>query len=184
MWWDGKTFWLFDGAAWVGIGGADAGSGVSPGPGPVDTTTQVFNITQPGPVSVTASTWDIIPFTGTPAIDTETGWDVATKKYTPKTAGVYQFNLIGIGGGGATAGVTGIALLKNDSGTFTNLATDPVVTVAVADALASAGLWIAATCMIHLNGTTDYVRAFFYNATQGQFNGGGNTPVLQAWLMP
>jgi hypothetical protein len=24
MWWDGSTFWLFDGAAWVGVGGSSA----------------------------------------------------------------------------------------------------------------------------------------------------------------
>jgi hypothetical protein len=34
MWWDGTSFWLFDGAAWVAIGGAASSGGTATGPTP------------------------------------------------------------------------------------------------------------------------------------------------------
>jgi hypothetical protein len=257
MWWDGTSMWLFDGAAWVAIGGASGTGGAatgttppanpfngqqwfngstlfvwdgnawvpvsttksyvqatappSPNPGdlwydgtvqriwtgslwatvgpgatvgPVPTTTQVFAITQTTSVAITQNTWEAIPFTGTPQIDTNSGWDAANKKYTPNKAGTYQFNMVGLGGGGAAAGVTAIALTKNDSGSISGVAGDPMVAIQSANTLAGNGEWVTCTCMIHLNGSTDFVRVWFLNTSQGLFYGAGAIPVLQGWLMP
>lgn len=218
MFWDGKTFWLFDGAAWVDIGfagaaggGGGGGSGagtvvisttppgnpqvgsqwwngsqlqmwdgtkwviIGPGQaaGPVPTTTVTFAVTQSG-FFAAPTAWDILTISATPTIDTELGWDAPTKKYRPTKAGFYLFQCVVWEGAGG-----GIALIKNDQGTFANDQNHP--SLGIDTSTATGYLQISATAV--MNGTTDFVRLFALS-TNGQLWGNPTPPILSATLLP
>lgn len=166
QWWDGSTLRMWDGTQWKVIGPGAA-------LGPVPTTTVVFSVVQSG--FFTAPTaWDVLTITATPQIDTELGWDPATKKYRPTKAGVYMFQCLAWEGAGG-----GIALIKNDSGSFTNDQNHPAL--GIDTSTATGYLQISATAV--MNGTTDSVRLFGIS-TGAQLWGNPSPPLLSATILP
>jgi hypothetical protein len=185
--WDGKTFWLFDGAAWVPIGGAVPSNGVSPGPGPspgpVTTTTKVFQISVPTagePIGV-SNAFSIVPFSLTPTVDILAAWDSTTHKFMPNKAGYYLFFIYQ----GLQIPETGAshALLWNDAGTYQALS-QYYVTYGGA-AAATFDLVVPSSGMVHMNGTTDFVR-LWAGSSDGIFwgIGGQGVPTMICFLMP
>jgi hypothetical protein len=193
FWWDGALLHMWDGVEWETIGptAPGAGGGVPEAPldgqtygrqnatwVPVSTgkTTIVFgmtcttNRTLPG-----SSAWGIVPFNDTPNPDTLSAWDSVQHKYTPTVPGVYQFQ---IRGGGSPTG--GIALLKNDPGTFNNaLGSDIIIAI---QSQATTG-WNSVLGGVDMNGTTDFVRfwawgsdAIFHNTGSNQIFTGVKLP--------
>jgi hypothetical protein len=184
MWWDGTTFWLFDGAAWEPIGGAAPGTGPSPGPGPVGTTTKVFSITQASPIAG-IGTWpalNIVPLTANPTIDTMTGWNATTKQFTPKKAGYYFFHTFQYMGASET--VAGHALLFNDTGTYNATINDYIVYEAFSAATAP-GLILQGINLRYFNGTTDFCRLYAGSSDAEFYTAGvGTLPILAGYAMP
>lgn len=212
FWWDGTMLHLFDGAAWVNIGPSPGGSGtvVSTSPpanpstgttwwngtifqvwdgttwklvGPpttatVGTTALEFAIMQPAAATVGVDSvhWTAVPLTATPNVDLQTAWNPATLRYTPKVAGYYQFQGRSMNGSAASAG---LAIVKNDPGTYTSLSTDITVTVASANAAAT----MSVVGISQMNGSSDYVRLWAYNAN-GSLPGAGSNNVFAAFLLP
>lgn len=164
-WWNGTIFQVWDGTTWKLVGPPTVGAG---------TTLQTFAITQPTPVTVgtTSSAWTAVPLNTTPAIDTQAAWNGSSLRLTPNKAGYYQFQARGINTGTAA----GIAVVKNDPGTFTSLSSD--ITVAIATTSATG--WISLSGIAQMNGTTDYVRLWGYETT-GHLPNAGSNPVLAAF---
>jgi hypothetical protein len=255
MWWDGTSFWLFDGAAWVAIGGSGSGGGaatgttppsnpfngqqwfngsvlyiwdgnawvptsttksyvqatappapnpgdlwfdgtvqrvwdgtvwqtVGPGAlqGPVGTTTKVFQLTMAStsiPLGA-VSTFVPIPFTGTPQVDTQGGWNATTHKYTPTKAGMYMFFTNQYC---PPNGQGGHVLLQNDTGSWLQNSQN-YVNIGWGPATPTEGILLAETGMCRMNGTTDFVR-MWADTADGNFNQTSTTlPSLTAFLMP
>ena len=168
QWWDGSVLRMWDGVTWNIIG-----PGASPGP--VPTTTLSFAITQPGYFTApsTLAGWDVVAFTSTPQVDTTLGWDSVTKKFTAKKAGVWMFDASLY-----QAGEGGLAIVKNDPGTFGNGQNDNIISVVTN----SGGGYMDLSGMVIMNGTTDFIRLFGYS-TAAQF-WGASTPALSGWIMP
>jgi hypothetical protein len=169
-WWDGTQFRIWSGSAWELVGpGATVG--------PVATTTIEFAMTAttartlPG-----ANAWGIVPFNDSPLTDLLAGWDSVQHKYTPNRPGVYQFMLrMGAPGTGG-----GVAILKNDPGTFTNaLTSDLVINISSM----GTGGWVNASGFAPMNGTTDYVRAWAWSAS-ATFAAAGSNAVFTATALP
>ena len=79
----------------------------------------------------------------------------------------------------ATPTIAGLALVKNDVGSFdpdTQLSVDETNTYSTAS---TQGI-VSITGMVPLNGTTDFVRLWGINVTEGL----APTPSLQAFLLP
>lgn len=169
QWWNGHVLQIWDGSMWQVIG---------PSAGPVDTTTEVFRITQPTDLILTANAWDILPLSSTPLIDTMNGWNGTTFQFMPKTAGVYIFTARSFT---TAAGEVGVALLRNDPGSFSSLNTNDVVAM-LAVTSPVGNQWLNLVGISHMNGTSDFVRLFAFSAGGG-FANLGNNPVLGAWLM-
>ena len=165
-WWNGSQFFVWDGSKWEMVG---PGAVV----GPVPTTTQVFSVVQSGYFTAPSGNFDIVTITATPQIDTLNGWDPPTKRYTPKKAGFYLFEVTVWEGSNG-----GIALVKNDQGTFVNDQNHPSLGIDSSNAAGYLQLFTTTT----MNGTTDFVRLFGYSA--GQFWGAPAPPLLSALLMP
>lgn len=166
QWWNGSVLQVWDGLAWKMIGPGQAA-------GPVPTTTIVFGVTQSGYFAASGG-WDIVTITATPQVDTLQGWDPSTKKYRPTKGGIYLFeSTVWEGAGG------GIAIVKNDGGTFTNDQNHPSLGIATSGA---AGYLQIATTGV-MNGTTDFVRMFGFS-TGGQFWGNPTPPILSCVLLP
>ena len=170
-WWNGTQYRIWDGTTWQLVGpGATIG--------PIPTTTQVFAIVQSSNVAIGAG-WTAVPLNATPSIDTESAWNPASLRYQPNKAGVYQFLCRALIPAGATTG--GIAVVKNDPGTFT--AANPSETsVALQTEQAGSG-WLTASGMTTMNGTSDYVR-LWANCSDNTYHGTGANPSMAAWLMP
>ena len=142
-WWNGTILQLWDGGMWKTVG---------PSTGSVTTSTLVFAIPQTSTLTLANAlpAWSVVPFVATPQVDTMTGWDPITHKYTPKKPGYYAVSIRAY-----LPTSSGIAILKNDDGAYSNNdQTDIIVTLS---ATAAAG-WQQATGFVQLNGTTDYVR--------------------------
>jgi hypothetical protein len=256
MWWDGTSFWLFDGAAWVAVGGAAAGASLGSSPpanpfpgqtwfngstlfvwdgnawvptsttrsfvqatappapnpgdlwfdgsvqriwngsawiavgpgalvGPVGTTTKVFQLSMAGTTLAlgASNVWSIVPFTSTPSIDTEAGWNATTHKYTPTKAGYYAFFT---NSWLATAEQSaGHALLQNDNGTWSQNSQSYVTSDIIAlNAAPSIGLTLTAAGIVHLNGSTDFVRLWGVSS-DGNFDQLSTTmPTITGFLLP
>ena len=169
QWWNGSVLQVYDGTKWNVVG---PGSGT----GPVPTTTNTFALTQNTDVTISAAAWTIVPFTGTPQIDTTLGWDSVTRRFTPKKAGVYNFMIRAF----ASAGNDGFVLAKNDDGSFDpTLQTENLI---ITMGNTATGL-LSGTGMTVMNGTTDFVR--YYAITgNGLWRAVGSSPAMVAWLMP
>jgi hypothetical protein len=175
LWFDGTQLRIWDGSAWELVGpGATVG--------PVPTTTKVFSLQASGTISLGASsTYVIVPFTATPSIDTLAGWNATVHKFQPTKAGSYLFTTTQYQGGAETQALH--ALLKNDNGTYMQNSQE-YVTEAAAAAAGGLGLYLTATGMVHLNGTTDFVR-LWANTTDGNFYILSTTnPTITGWLLP
>lgn len=168
-WWNGTTFQVWDGAKWNAVG-------PSLTTGPVPTTTRVFALQQPSALTVgTSSAWAMIPYTTTPTIDTQGAYDPVSHKFTPKKAGMYNFSLRGVAVGGG-----GIAIAMNDPGTFASVSSDTIVGVA---SLNTTTGWMMCSGFQPMNGSSDYVRAWAWSATNPMSGAGANN-VFTATLLP
>jgi hypothetical protein len=262
LFWDGKTFWLFDGAAWVSVGGMQAAGGgsvtppsgtppanpvpgqqwfngtalfvwdgnawipvsqtkttisatappapnpgdlwfdgtqlhiwdgsawelVGPGAtvGPVPTTTKVFQLTMAG-TSLALGTsglnnWAIVPFTSTPQIDTENGWNGTLHKYTPAKAGYYMFFINQWQAIGDATG-SGHALLLNDAGSWQPNSQN-YVSQFVSFGGGTQGTELTSSGIVHMNGTTDFVRLWAMSTTGSFYQLSTTMPSITGFLMP
>jgi hypothetical protein len=222
LWWDGTTFWLFDGAAWVAVSAPPPGAPgtdtdvasyvqltappspnkgdfwfdtvqqhvwdgsawrtIGPGmtAGPVPTTTKVFQLSPSADVPLTGAAGGIIivPFTATPSIDVNSGWNPTTHQFLPNKAGQYLFTCfqtIPVG-----VSYSGHFLVLNDNGTAGG---GPQVCT---DSFATTGTVIVSlqsTGIIHLNGTTDFVR-LWAESSDNIFHIVPSQPAISAWLLP
>lgn len=165
-WWNGTIFQVWDGNTWKLVGP----------PSSVVTTVLEFAIMQPANVTVGVDNahWTALPLTATPSVDVQNGWSPGTLRYTPTKAGYYQFQ-----GRGRNTSTAGIAIVKNDPGTYTALSSD--ITVAISSSSASG--WLSVSGIAPMNGTTDYVRLWGYENT-ATFLAAGSNNVLSAYLLP
>lgn len=168
QWWDGTQMRIWDGHAWELVGpGATVG--------PVPTSTITFAMIQPTTVAITANAFSPVAFTTTPQVDLQNGYDSITHRWTPKTAGMYLVEARMLAGGT----INGVAIVKNDTGTFTGISTDIVPAIGFTD---SGGGWASCCGFVQMNGTTDYLRLWAYTTT-GAFAAGGN-PCFACLIMP
>lgn len=172
LWFDGTQLRIWSGSAWNLVGpGATVG--------PVPTTTQVFSLTMAGGLSLGANTVTLVPFTTTPIIDTMQGWNPTTHQFMPTLPGAYMSLCKqwahGVGGYSA-----GHLTMKNDNGTYTPGAS---LIVQETQAASTAGIdnIITTNGMVHLNGTTDYLRYWAWS-TDGSFPDPGIS-LWDIWLM-
>lgn len=172
LWFDGSVQRIWSGTAWIAVGpGATVG--------PVPTTTLVFSLTQSGPVATGGATWNIVPFAATPSIDTLGGWNATTHQYLPTKAGnylVFSRSFKAAAQGSATH-----AVVKNDNGAF-NISSQYYVTIQ--GITATVDDWLIGTGLVHMNGTTDYIRLWNFSS-DGNFDQISYAmPALEAWLLP
>jgi hypothetical protein len=171
MWWDGTTFWLFDGAAWVGIGPEQA-------PGAVPTTAKVFQVaTNSSSTLGAAATWQIPAIDGTPTINTAGAWDAVNYKYTPNKPGIYNFEIQQYSG---NAGTMAIMLAINDSGSPLNIPASQSICLAQTPAPS----WMTASGMVVMNGTTDFVRLWAQPGAASDNWPVTGYPNIRAFLLP
>jgi hypothetical protein len=164
-WFDGTQFHIFDGTNWVLIGPmVTAASGI---------TQQSFALQQTTGVAI-GTGWNIIPYSNTPLIDTQSGWDAITHRYTPTQAGVYFFTVRMNG-----AGTGGVALLKDDDGNFNGGKASDIIIGLVSSAAAG---WLTLGGMTPMNGTGDFVRAWSNHG--GTIPAAGSNPIFTAFKMP
>lgn len=209
FWWDGVLLHMFDGAAWVDIGpetGGGSAVGITPPQNPVvgttwwngtifqvwdgttwkfvgppsatqATTVQTFAITQPAAVTVGVDSlhWTAVPFNTAPSLDTQGAWNGSTLRLTPNKAGYYQIQCRAVNSGTSA----GLAIVKNDPGTFTGLSSDITVAIAAANVTG----WLSASGFVQMNGTTDYIRIWGYETT-GHLPNAGSNPVFSAFALP
>lgn len=170
-WWDGVQMRIWDGTAWELVGpGATVG--------PVPTSTIEFAMTVTTPLTVgTPGPWTIIPFNNTPVLDALNGWNASTHKYQPNRSGIYMFVCRGWFN---AAG--GVALLKNDPGSFDNSLSTSDIMVGVTYQAAGPG-WTTFTGVTQLNGTSDYVRMWALSAS-GTLVAMGSNPCFIATALP
>lgn len=170
LWYDGSVMRIWSGSAWQLVG---------PGAfqGPIGTSTITFGIAQNSAISTTPNTFVALPFTSTPQIDTQTAYDPVTHRLTPKVAGNYLVEARGL----ATGTVTGMAIVKNDQGNFNGLLASDIVPAIVSES--SAGGWITCMGFVQMNGSTDFLRYWWYNSG-GSFPAAGAQPCFSAMLLP
>jgi hypothetical protein len=166
-WFDGAQFHIFSGTSWVLIGP----TAVAPPAG--GATQQAFAMQQTSGMAV-GTGWVIAPYSNTPLIDTESGWDAITHRYTPTKAGVYFFTLRMNG-----AGTGGIALLKDDDGNFTGGKASDIIIGLVSSAAPG---WLTLGGMTPMNGSGDFVRAWTNHG--GTVPAAGSNPIFTAFLLP
>jgi hypothetical protein len=176
-WWDGTVLRIWDGSAWEPVG---PGSVV----GPVPTTTKVFQLQMSAAqLAIAAGVWAIVPFAGTPQVDTLNGWNASTHKYTPTKPGYYQFFSNFTTQPSGTGGTWGSAIVFNDSGTY-----QPNSQVTVGQDFISQATGTATQAdfsgMIHMNGTTDFVRLWGYGSDGFFYQTSAAQPSIIGFLMP
>ena len=196
LWWNGSTLMVWNGTVWVPgtTGSTTTVSAVAPtGPFVGDgwlngTVLSVWNgtawtvvaapsgapgaISQPvlkvgtaTPTTAATANWTIAPINGAPVVNTTGAWDATGHKYTPNKPGVYNFECLAYTTDTANYA---IVLLLNDNGAPSlTLANQSVL--ALADIISGGG-WINASGMVQMNGTTDFVRLWYWsNAGAGNW---------------
>jgi hypothetical protein len=172
FWWDGVTLWLFDGAAFVAVGGTGTVPGTAPGT--VSATQQVFSLQQPTTLAVAPATWVATPFTSTPNINSMGTWDATTFKWTPNKAGVYE--VFCLGNYSLPAGGTEQQqVVKNDSGTLSGGAPSDIVCIGAVNSAAAGSGYIQSSGIVTMNGTTDFLRHWSWVSV---------SPVQLMWTIP
>jgi hypothetical protein len=177
LWFDGTQMHIWDGSAWELVGpGATVG--------PVPTTTLVFQIIAADGIAISTNPDlpSVVPIASSPTIDTMTGWSGTTHKYTPTKPGNYLFFTSAAYGGSDTAAQN--ALLKNDNGSWLQNSQIYVTLADFAGPAGTASLSLMGSGMVHMNGTTDFVR-FWAGATGGVYEqASSSVPTIQGWLLP
>jgi hypothetical protein len=174
LWFDGQVQRIWSGSAWVLVGpGATVG--------PVATTTKVFQLTMGGvSLAIGAGVFTIVPFTSTPQIDTQAGWNPTTHKYQPNLAGNYFFTTNFYN---PTAGTWANYLLFNDAGSF-NVNSQAYVCGEFSGATTNqAGVGFSSG-IVHLNGSTDFVRLWAYASDGNFWQASTAIPTIVAWILP
>ena len=173
LWYNGTQLHIWDGSAWELVG---------PGAivGPVPTTTIMFAMTATTSLTIasTPANWGIVPFNNQPLTDIMSAWNSVTHEFMPTKPGIYLFlcRMYASAGTGA-----GLALLKNDPGTFVNGTNTSDLIVCIGSESTSG--WITVTGVVQLNGTTDYVRLWAWDGA-GTFATAGGNPVYIGTLLP
>jgi hypothetical protein len=167
LWYDGSVMRIWDGSTWELVGPGSIG--------PVPTSSEVFRIQTTSLTSgLPSAQWNIAPINGTPTVG-GADWDVDNKRYQPKKAGIYMIQAIAW----APAAGEFAALLKNDAGgPISALQNQPVVQIGSA---ASGPQWVYSVGPVMLNGTTDFVRLWWWGTSFDQSYG---LPSLRAILLP
>jgi hypothetical protein len=171
QWWNGTIMQVWDGGKWNLVGPPSGPGGVA-----LETSTLVFAINQETTLTNAANAWAIVPWIGTPVIDTKGGWDGATKKFTPKEPGYYAISarvVPTLSSGTYTA----VAVLKNDDGIFDNVSSDIMLSIGFSTVVG----WVAATGFAQMNGTTDYMRVFSFGG--GTLQAQGSSPAFSVLRM-
>jgi hypothetical protein len=150
LWFDGAQQRIWSGSAWLLVGpGATVG--------PVPTTQKVFEIgTNSASTIAAANTPEIALVNGTPTVNTMGTWDVNNHTWTPNRAGVFNFEIASFN---QSASYEAIYLIKNDTGFPLNVSGSQFVAI---DETTST-TWLAASGMVMMNGTTDFVRLWWQN---------------------
>lgn len=177
-WYDGTVMRIWDGTAWETVG---------PGAlqGPVGTTTKVFQLTMAGTTATIngTSSWGIVNFVSTPSVDTENGWNATTKQFQPTKAGTYLFVTNQFVPYTQTDG--GHGLIFNDSGVWNQNAQNFVTTFYnqpnTGDAVGAA---VQLTGLVHMNGTTDFVRLWANGSPRTFYQISSTMPSIVGWLLP
>jgi hypothetical protein len=151
---------MWDGAAWVFIGGSGGLTTPPPGVTP-GTTTEVFSISPSADITLLSSAgfWSYVPIPVLPSVDPMHGWDASSFTFNPKTPGFYQFFTRSYLPTSITQ--TGHALLKNDNGTWVDNS-NMYVTVIADYVAATVAAFLVTSGISFMNGTTDYVRLWAY----------------------
>lgn len=179
QWWNGTQQRIWDGTSWQLVGPS---AGTGPGTG-VSATTHVFSMLLGADSLSTTSGFSIIPFVVAPALDTQGMWQSTTQQIRPNSAGNYLVFITGWGVYGS--GQNEIYMLKNDPGTVTTNSLNTQMSIAEAGGNAQqAGIGLSGSGMVHMNGTTDYLRfwAFLTGGTFYPFS--QQVPVIDIWQMP
>ena len=115
-----------------------------------------FSVYKSSDTGFSAATWTAVTF-DVEYYDTNSNYDTSTYKFTPTVEGYYQFN-IGTGTTHTgTATIVGVGIFKNGS-----IAT-PQSTI-IADFVShSSGSSKSHSCLVYMNGTTDYIQGYVYN---------------------
>lgn len=171
LWYNGTQLYIWSGTSWALVG-----PGATVGPTP--TTQIVFELTQPNNLTVAGgANWTIMPYTSTPLVDTQTAWDPVQHKITPKVPGFYYVSARS----GASSGTGGIAILKNDPGTFGSIpSTSDIV---LCNGTSVSGGWLTCSTIANFNGTTDYWRVWGWDQS-GTMTAIGSSPAVGGILMP
>jgi hypothetical protein len=172
-WWNGSQLYVWDGSTWKVVG---------PGAlsGPVPTTTQTFSIGAPTNLTTPAlgtssAAWTVVPFNVAPTIDPALAYNGTTHQITPNKPGFYLFSARMYSGGSA-----GVALVRNDTGTYTG--TNAPEDTTLISTTAAQG-WMMTNGIVLMNGTTDFVRLWAWDST-AIFHNTGSNPVLRGYLLP
>jgi hypothetical protein len=186
MFWDGVTFWLFDGAAWVGIGPGTPGTPGTPGLPPpsgspsVGLTRKVFEIGTNSTSTVGAvNTPEIALINGSPTVNTTGTWDVNNHTYKPNRAGVYNFEVINFL---QDPTYTAIFLILNDTGAPLNVGGSQFL--GIGEVTSALTTWVNASGMAVMNGTTDFVRVWWQASTTTTVWAATGIPNIRAFLLP
>lgn len=172
LWFDGAVQRIWSGTSWMLVG---PGSFV----GPVGTSTITFAMAQNAAIAMTPNQFNIVAFTGTPLVDTQTAYDPITHRLTPKQAGMYLIEARGL----ATGTVSGLAVVKNDTGSFTGSLSSDIVPAIASEGASGISGWFNASGFVQMNGTTDFLRMWWYNSG-GSFPAAGSQPCFSTLLMP
>ena len=138
------------------------GNGTSTFNGNVDVTGNVitdapaFSAYMSSAQTVTTSTWTKANF-NTEEFDTNNCYNNATYEFTPTVAGYYQVNIHLTFGGTSPTGV-GLALFKNGS-VYKYLSL-------IQPSFGNGGI-LQNSCLVYLNGSTDYISVYGYCAASG-----------------
>jgi hypothetical protein len=170
-WFDGTQFHIFDGTTWVLIGPTAA----PVTPPVVPTTTEKFAMTQGSALAV-GTGWNVLPYSASPLIDPDSGWDGSSHKFTAKKTGVYFFSLRVL-----TANAAAIAVVKDDPGTFTGINSSDIVVATNSNPVAGQA-WVVCAGMVPMTANTDYVRAWTNHG--GTVPAAGSNPIFTGFLLP
>jgi len=126
--------------------------------GPQGATGPAFSATA-GALTVSASTWTKIPFSGE-QFDTNNNYDPTTNyRFTPTVAGYYYFTIQLFMSVNANRGA--VSVYKNGVSTLEKLDLGST---------ANGGISFSTNGLLSMNGTTDYVEAYVYQEGTGTTN--------------
>ena len=118
-----------------------------------------------------ANTWTKVVFNGE-EFDTNSNYDTANSRFTPTVAGYYYF-VMQVGGGPTASNLT--RFYKNGS----------VFKESMLNNAASAIFYgtIPLSALIYMNGTTDYIEAYFFTASSYAIDTASRLSFFQGYLV-